>query len=585
MITPMQKVYILIYHRALQGFLERLRYLGMVHIDIQQEQQPDRYAGAIRYIGRIKSVLKNLTAEPTAADDHTDVNPHTIVADWEQSSHRADELNGQLQSVRQNIQKYAPWGDFDPDTLRGLREAAGITVRLFIVHNKHFEPSQWKHVFYSTVRQDAYYRYVIVFQKDTVIDAESLRAEEVIIPDSSLAELRKQESVLVHQLDDLHKQLTAFGTYRRLLEAELKKRESALEFKQVSEGLSHGAADHVFILKGWIPRNKKDELASMLNAEDVAYHITAPDIEDPVPVKLNNSRFSRLFEPITRLFDLPKYREIDLTPFFAPFFTLFFGFALADAGYGIIIFIISMVMSLRVKSSYKKLCYLGVIMGLSTSLVGLITGTVFGIDTSTSTAMRRLVIFNQNQLFYFSLLLGFIQVIYGMIIKVINTTIQFGFKHALPTVGWLSIITGGILYAMLDPRPGYVMIGVGVSLILFFNDFKSNIFIRLGKGLWELYGITGIVGDVLSYVRIFALGLSSSILGFVINDIAGEIRAVPVAGFVLAFVFLVFGHTTNLLLSSLSSFVHPLRLTFVEFYKNAGFSGGGREYKPFTTFN
>ena len=145
------------------------------------------------------------------------------------------------------------------------------------------------------------------------------------------------------------------------------------------------------------------------------------------------------------------------------------------------------------------------------------------------------------------------------------------------------MLIGGIIQFGARLDMGLVLIGAGVFLILFFNDLKSNIFIRFGKGLWELYGITGIVGDVLSYVRIFALGLASSIFGFVINDMGMQIREIPWIGYIIAFVFLIIGHTANLLLSSLSSFVHPLRLTFVEFYKNAGFAGGGKAYKPFRT--
>jgi V/A-type H+-transporting ATPase subunit I len=100
-------------------------------------------------------------------------------------------------------------------------------------------------------------------------------------------------------------------------------------------------------------------------------------------------------------------------------------------------------------------------------------------------------------------------------------------------------------------------------------------------GLWELYGITGFFGDLLSYIRLFALGISSAILGFVINNIAGQFReGFGWAGIPLFVVFMVVGHTANLLIAALGAFVHPMRLTFVEFYKNAGFAGGGKPYKP-----
>ena len=118
---------------------------------------------------------------------------------------------------------------------------------------------------------------------------------------------------------------------------------------------------------------------------------------------------------------------------------------------------------------------------------------------------------------------------------------------------------------------------------LFFSDPGVNVFARIGKGVWDVYSmVTGIFGDLLSYIRLFALGLSSAILGFVINDIGLQILgSSKILGPVFFVIFLLLGHTLNILISSLGSFVHPMRLTFVEFYKNAGFKGGGEEYKPF----
>ena len=118
-------------------------------------------------------------------------------------------------------------------------------------------------------------------------------------------------------------------------------------------------------------------------------------------------------------------------------------------------------------------------------------------------------------------------------------------------------------------------------MILLFNDPKANLIIRILKGMWQLYDITGLFGDVLSYIRLFALGVSGGILGLVINSIAGEFLGIPYIGWLIWIVFLIIGHTGNILLSGLGSFVHPMRLTFVEFYKNSGWTGGGKEYKPF----
>jgi V/A-type H+-transporting ATPase subunit I len=173
---------------------------------------------------------------------------------------------------------------------------------------------------------------------------------------------------------------------------------------------------------------------------------------------------------------------------------------------------------------------------------------------------------------------------FGIVLKAVNSYRMLGWQYAILPVGWIIMLLGIIDFWGLKLAPDFnlYIIIFGVALILFFNDPKAGILGRIGKGIWELYGITGIFGDVLSYIRLFALGISSAILGFVINTIALKILgSAPIIGPILFVVFLVIGHAANLLISSLGSFVHPMRLTFVEFYKNAGFIGGGKEYKPF----
>ena len=129
----------------------------------------------------------------------------------------------------------------------------------------------------------------------------------------------------------------------------------------------------------------------------------------------------------------------------------------------------------------------------------------------------------------------------------------------------------------------YACLGVGGVLVFFFNNPDKNVFARVGLGIWDSYGVvTGIFGDLLSYIRLFALAMSSSILGFVFNAISLQLLNIPYIGWLFFILLLAAGHTLNLLLSALGSFVHPMRLTFVEFYKNAGFAGGGKEYKPFS---
>ena len=128
-----------------------------------------------------------------------------------------------------------------------------------------------------------------------------------------------------------------------------------------------------------------------------------------------------------------------------------------------------------------------------------------------------------------------------------------------------------------------ILLGLSGVLIVFFNNPDINIFARFGSAIWNAYNVvTGVFGDLLSYIRLFALGISSAILGFVFNDIASQFLSIKYFGWIPFVLLLVFGHGINLFLASLGGFIHPMRLIFVEFYKNADFIGGGKEYKPFT---
>ena len=137
------------------------------------------------------------------------------------------------------------------------------------------------------------------------------------------------------------------------------------------------------------------------------------------------------------------------------------------------------------------------------------------------------------------------------------------------------------MYLEKYPSMSLTTLILGAVLIVFFGAPEKGWLKSFGSGLADIYNITGVAGDLLSYIRLFALGVSSAILGLVVNEIAFSAQAVPYIGILLTGLILIVGHTANLMLASLSAFVHPMRLTFVEFYKNVGFIGGGKPYQPF----
>lgn len=225
------------------------------------------------------------------------------------------------------------------------------------------------------------------------------------------------------------------------------------------------------------------------------------------------------------------------------------------------------------------------------------SGTLFGIqllevDWPWITSLKAFMM-DSSKLFYFSLGVGVFQIMFGMVLKAVGQTQRFGFKEAIPAWGWLILLGGcGTTFGLsklgvFDDGVAtilYYVFGITGALGIFiFNDVKRNPLINVGAGVWDSYNMaSGLLGDVLSYVRLFALGISGSVLGLVFNDLAMKMSPdIPVVGFLVSLLILVFGHSINIFMSGLGAFVHPMRLTFVEFYKNAGFEGGGKKYNPF----
>ena len=398
-----------------------------------------------------------------------------------------------------------------------------------------------------------------------------------------------------------------------IIEERVRSIEEQLELVLTTLNLRPEAGGEILRMTGFVPSGDSDRLAAFLDSRDVVYLLEEPDKDDRIPVKLKNGRVVRLFEPITRIFGLPSYAELDTTPFFAPFFAFFFGMCLADFGYGLIVLALSAAAFFVLKKPVmKSIAALGMILGFTTLIGGVILDTLFGTRISDISdlpeSISRLILFRDNDsAMYFAISLGVIQVMFGFVLQTVNRIRQDGFQGGLKPIGTFLLIVGVVFYAMgalgtdfaigpipvgklfhaggIDPgRIGMVLLIGGVALVLFFNSLDKKIWLRPLLGLWEMYGIvSGVPGDILSYIRLFALGLAGGLLGGAINQIAFMVRGdTPgIISTVLMLLVLAGGHGINFALAALGAFVHPLRLTFVEFYKAVGFSGGGKAYTPF----
>lgn len=599
MIIPMKKYSFIIHHLQYEEFMSKLRELGVLHIIEKQrdEEELTRYFNKLKDIERAISFLRSRKQDPKKTDESIEL--ESLLVDIQDKQQQYESLTQQLAQVKKEIALLEPWGDFSPERIKAL-EDHNIKVRLCLIPSKKFK-EQWLTTYRGEILQQNGPMYYVAFvtQADEPFE---LDVEEMKLPERSLADAKKEQRILgekQQKLDTLFNTLAA-SSLSQLEEyhGELKKQ---AEYHAALTSSESGLDGAIKILQGWVPETKHHDLDKFLEASAVVSMQEKPQPGDKVPLLLKNNKFFKLFEPIGKLFSLPDYAEIDVTPFFAPFFALFFGFCLGDAGYGLVMIIASMVLMKRVSESLKPFLVLGLILGGTTTFMGLMTGTFFGLKLTEFAFLEPFIIIRDRealglkadqQLFYLAMLIGLFQVLFGMGMNVANRIQQFGFEYGLASAGKMITILSAIAYYLSSKgfiKPTnevFALVGLllGLGLILFFNDPQKSTAFQFGLGIWDLYNlVTGVFGDILSYVRLFALGISSAILGLVINQIAVHLSNIPIAGPVIFIVFLIVGHIFNLAISGLGAFVHPVRLTFVEFYKNVGFVGGGKPYKPFSS--
>ncbi|MCI1647108.1 MAG: V-type ATP synthase subunit I [Bacteroides sp.] len=600
MITKMKKLTFLVYHKEYDAFLDGVRNLGVVHIAEKQKGVPDNaeLQESIRLSARLKSTLKlfqSLAQSPNV--ESNSASPERgleILNEVDALQSEKSKLQQQLQAYQKEQATLEPWGNFDPRNLTRLKDA-GLTIGFYTCPEKKYN-LEWEDSYNAFIINRLSGHIYFITATENALDI-SIDAEQMKLPSSSLEELQNSCAQIEEALVKNEHKLTELANEQASLLETLKKNNSDIEFSKVLLNTEAIAGEKLMLLQGWAPAVKTTKIGEWLDQQQVYYEIADPTPEDDVPIELNNKGFFAWFDPICKLYMLPKYNELDLTPFFAPFFMIFFGLCLGDSGYGLFLFLGATgyrIFAKNVSATMKPILSLIQVLAVSTFFCGLLTGTffganIYGIDVPFLQNMKGRIFMDNNEMFRLSLILGVIQVLFGMALKAVNQTIQFGFKYAIATIGWLVLLISTGFAALLPgilPLGGTVhlcILGVAAVAIFFYNSPGKNIFLNIGLGVWDSYNMaTGLLGDILSYVRLFALGLSGGILAGVFNSLAvGMSPDNVILGPIVMVLIFVAGHAINIFMNVLGAMVHPMRLTFVEFFKNSGYQGGGKEYKPF----
>jgi V/A-type H+-transporting ATPase subunit I len=588
MITQMKKYTFLVFHRDYEPFLQQLRDLGVVHITQKAAgvmEDDEALQAALQHEDELRRLLKQ------GAPD--------------QLLQERSNIQQRIEDAQTAAAQTAVWGEFDAARIQALKDA-GYNLRFFVCSTSAFK-EEWGiavnakegKTYFVSVNNENNENYVEYADYATAqpekSEAQWLQEVEHLKGLLAAADARIEAWQLAN-LEDLKKQL---------VEAR-----QNIDWQRVNLSTDKLAEGALCLFEGFCPIDREAELNDMLAKAQVYYEETDPEKEDATPIKLHNNWFVKLFEPLTGMYGWPNYNEFDPTPILGPFFLLFFALCIGDAGYGLLLTLIGF---LIYKNKLKIEMFNGMggiimALGVGSTVVGYLMGGFFGLDLYSASWFpegAKAVMFKNlggvdgkigeyDVMMVLAIVIGIVHLCLAMTIKAIAYTKRDGFRKTVSTWGWLLLIVGGIATGILTatsflgPQVAQIIliaIGAISALGIFvFNTPGRNPLINIGAGLWDTYGMTtGLLGDVLSYIRLYALGLAGGMLGAAFNQLGAQVMGdSPNVGTIIGFVLIVtFGHVLNLLMACLGAFVHPLRLSFVEYFKNAGYEGSGKLYQPF----
>lgn len=609
MISKMKKLTFLIYHQEYESFLSQIRELGVIHVQPRQAGlMNDDLQQSLAKRAQYKDVLKDMSFKiKEKADEtiHRELSVNDLLSQYAELNNQIANLTQQLPTIDKEMAEMSVWGDFDWQAIRNL-EKAGYHIQFYACSEREFNP-KWEELCDIVVIDKTVSRmsFVTISHEPVRLDIEPVR-----LPELSLSQLEAKKANVQEQLAAVKDKLTQFclANYNTLVQynKELDGEIDLIKVRLDGEPQAEGA---VMLMEGWIPVENEQPVKEFLDQSSVYYEIRDTQKGDNPPIKLKNNWFVKMYETLTDMYGMPNYTEFDPTPLIAPFFSLFFAFCLGDAGYGLVLIALGFILKKKMPDM-KGIMNLVISLGVFTAIFGTVLGTFFGINIYEATwvpeGLKAFMVSGKVEIaggtydkqMILALGIGVVHTIIAMFIKALVQTSRFGFKNALGAWGWFLLIGFGsviVTFMFLNLIPEdiskWALIGIGAVAaigIYLLNDLHRNVFVNIGAGVWDTYNMaTGLMGDILSYMRLYALGLAGGMLGGVFNSLGlmvqDSVGGIP--GWVVCCLILVLGHAFNIAMSCISAFVHPLRLNFVEYFKNSGYEGTGVLYNPFTNID
>lgn len=594
---------------------EELKSLAKDDIDLEYSKYEENLSKAKfaleflkKYVPK-KSGLKSLQEEKlTLTLDELD--EKVKASKWEESYNKAKEKEAELANLDSNITKLQaeidtliPWQDLDV-AFSEIKDLKNTSYFLGTIAKSYEDTllEELSNAYVEIISRSSNDINLLILsnKEDSENVSEVLRGvgfsafktEHKDVPMKLILEFK-------HQIEELQSKKFFIEEEIASFEEDLKKLELAYDYfvskvERVKVSTNFLKTKNICAIQGWIAQEDNEELKSICsNTLKNDYYIEFEDVKedeiDDVPIKLKNGELVSAFESVTGMYSYPKYNQIDPTPLLAPFYLIFFGMMVADVGYGLLVLIGAALALkfLKLDEGKKDFAKFFLYLSFPTIFFGAIYGSFFG---DIITLPTQIIDTNKDvmTIVILSLALGVIQIFFGLFIKVYSLIRIGKAKDALLDPGsWIITLLsiGGIAAVKFLKLPnilGNIFIGtaiIGAILIVIGGGREEkSTGAKIGQGLYSLYGITGYVGDLVSYTRLMALGLAGSSIAGALNLL---IHTLPgVAAIVIGPILFVLFHIFNLGLSLLGAYVHTARLQYVEYFGKF-YEGGGRPFKAF----
>ena len=585
MIVPMKKVILVVQSKDAENALQELRAQGLVHMEHQRPPEGKDLQTIQEDLSLVDSVLNILSRqekEGLAQEKAT----HSL-SNWKLTAQhivdadkRLDQLGEFGRTLKNRIIAWEPWGDFDPESIRAL-SAKGIFVRLYQVPVRGIKNLP-KDLIVEKISVTSGMANCAVISRQK----RELPYKEITLPKMGLGAMRRrlEEDIRVQETlqKEIKKHISYLGEFI-LIKNSLKKE---LEFYQALKGMAQTAS--LSYLAGYVPFDAAPRLLEKALTQRWAIKIEEPRDEDNVPTLIRNPKWVSIIRPVFKLIEIiPGYREVDISLWFLIFFSVFFGIIIGDAAYGLIFFLLTLGIQIKWGRRFadKSLFFLLYLLSLSAVAWGVLSGTFFGQEWLPKT-VKPLVPALRNALYVQNLcfIIGALHLSLAHLWKLIR---KFPSLSFLAEAGWISILWGAVYLARMlilgqvFPEYGIWLFVAGAAGVILFSSPKKNLLkgVSLGLGHFLLNAINNFT-DIVSYIRLFAVGLATVAIADAFNQIAAGIGFNSIGtGIVTAFILL-FGHLLNIALGPVSIIVHGVRLNVLEFCSHLDVKWSGIAYRP-----